>query len=1092
MKKKIVSLFLVMALMLPMIPVPASAAAALVVPGGIATGVSGVLTSASFATGVSNLLLNAYEYHEGKYTQDSINRVYNCLVAIIGYGQMPMWKLQKKCDTLNAFSRHPTMYYDEFFQTGVNLGYWEDNWLENGALLTDLFNYFTCDFDDIIGGWQVVEYQDGQYVIANSDESFMFSDSLGRYPYASDYADTWFPAEDIEAGVVVAPVPEDALNRRLKECRNMYPNTNIFIGTITLDNGLDYKVIFERTGSDSLNVWCDYEAKPYALPLYDTQAGQDRDYNNDVSDQPLVNEEPVTDIDENFILQMFPDGTFTWIDNIDFTYDDSNKVYNIDASTTYNIEENTYYSYSWSYTYYIDYTSITYIGQTEEYNERYEYYYTLPDGRSSADLTEEELQTLNTTVDVLPYIRSADDTSIRALYHFDGDTLDSSYWSHIGHFDWTTGASITYMDAGAFNGALYLDENEHEYTITLPSNISTGDFTLQFRLYISATLTPVYDSYFAIDNSFKLGINGDAIVTDSATIANLGNGVWQEICAMRKDGILYLFLNGVLVKSWTNYTYVFGDTILFHWGDEQQTFKYFDEFRFVNEAVYETSGYTPASVPFDTNLALVLPDSKLPVADEYWSFVSSYTNLLSSYELDLWIDIGNNPYFSNHVLYDGTGTTKLYYDRSGQGWFFNVAGNGTSYATNFASLGAQAVRKDLAFPYFNSSWVSFTSNESGTVFSNSYLPNLTTTVSYPTIPAIAYNDFHVSGASNLHGWVPYGGILSVLGYSQSGSGSSVSMNGNISFNNDYTLSLVFADGTVKSVSFNLSQLTVSASAPSYVLAEHDNTVFGVSCSSYGNNQYATYWLFVAPKDVSNGASTDSIVYMELIEGSSTDLEAEFVSSVVVMDKDDLRTPSLAVRTDIDITSYQIGGVRPSLPEKGLVWAMVESGRITSLQIYNGQAWEECDGRIWTGQRWIPYYAYDVLLLKDLYDVVGTDPTLNPIYTEVGFWTWLQNAWKDMIARLDKLISVSGGGGTVIPDSSVNFPGDAPNPDTGDDGWQFIDLIVVLKDGTWSIVTGVVNGVFGGFQSLTDYIGNVGGFFQFYSGEDFNVDLGVSS
>lgn len=1053
MKKKIVSLFLVMALMLPMIPVRSSAAAALVVPGGIATGVSGVLTSATFATGVSNLLLNAYEYHEGKYTQDSINRVYNCLVAIIGYGQMPMWKLQKKCDTLNAFSRHPTMYYDEFFQTGVNLGYWEDNWLENGALLTDLFNYFTCDFDNIIGGWQVVEYQDGQYVIANSDESFMFSDSLGRYPYASDYADTWFPAEDIEAGVVVSPVPEDALNRRLKECRNMYPNSNIYIGTITLDNGLDYKVIYENTGSDSPNVWCDYEAKPYALPLYDTQAGQDRDYNNDVADQPLVNEEPVTDIDENFILQMFPDGTFTWIDNIDFTYDDSNKVYNIDASTSYDIENNYYYNYSWSYTYYIDYTSITYIGQTEEYNERYEYYYTLPDGRSSADLTEEELQTLNTTVDVLPYIRSADDTSIRALYHFDGDTLDSSYWSHIGHFDWITGASITYMDAGAFNGALYLDENEHEYSITLPTNVGASDFTMQFRYYQSATAAPVFDSTFNIGGYLTIGFNGSALVDGNGNIlSTLSTGVWNEICCMRVGSVLYLFLNGVPVTNWPNTGYALTDTIKFDFGSEQQTFKYFDEFRFVNEAVYDVAGYTPASVPFDTNLSLVLPDSKLPIADEYWEFEADSDPVISfNYTEGTVIDTVQNQ--SNFGVRDKK--------------FFHVS----SYSTASALEG----------------FLSFSSNSGNGTIDSYGLP--------------VYNYAYAFGMPRdaLSLLISYYNVDDGLGSHRVGNniddtsiyygGSSQAVSDAYLDGQPFTAVYVLADGSVCSLPFTVDGWVSNVDGLYGDRLATQNYDWGsISVVNYMYKSVNSQ-TFVVALTTKPGVSVD-IVYFGLYFGD-VEFTAEKVSGVTVMDKDDLRTPSLAVRTDIDITSYQIGGVRPSLPEKGLVWAMVESGRITSLQIYNGQAWEECDGRIWTGQRWIPYFAYDVLLLKDLYDVVGTDPTLNPIYTETGFWSWLQNAWKDMIARLDKLISVSGGG-AVIPDSSVNFPGDAPNPDTGDDGWQFIDLIVVLKDGTWSIVTGVVNGVFGGFQSLTDHIGNVGGFFQFYSGEDFNVDLGVSS
>lgn len=68
----------------------------------------------------------------------------------------------------------------------------------------------------------------------------------------------------------------------------------------------------------------------------------------------------------------------------------------------------------------------------------------------------------------------------------------------------------------------------------------------------------------------------------------------------------------------------------------------------------------------------------------------------------------------------------------------------------------------------------------------------------------------------------------------------------------------------------------------------------------------------------NSDSYIDFLYIELIEGTETDLTAEWVESIIPIDKDSLNTPTLAVRTDLDITSYQIGGVRPSVPEK--VWS----------------------------------------------------------------------------------------------------------------------------------------------------------------------------
>ena len=49
---------------------------------------------------------------------------------------------------------------------------------------------------------------------------------------------------------------------------------------------------------------------------------------------------------------------------------------------------------------------------------------------------------------------------------------------------------------------------------------------------------------------------------------------------------------------------------------------------------------------------------------------------------------------------------------------------------------------------------------------------------------------------------------------------------------------------------------------------------------------------------------------------------------------------IAVQTELDITGYRIGGVRPTYPEKGFVYFYVEDNRIMSTQIFNGYAWEQ--------------------------------------------------------------------------------------------------------------------------------------------------------
>ena len=279
---------------------------------------------------------------------------------------------------------------------------------------------------------------------------------------------------------------------------------------------------------------------------------------------------------------------------------------------------------------------------------------------------------------------------------------------------------------------------------------------------------------------------------------------------------------------------------------------------------------------------------------------------------------------------------------------------------------------------------------------------------------------------------------------------------------EYVFSVVTTDGTVYSAPFTLPVDSAYSTAQETV---YDWGSLGVY-KAYGDSDrdYCDYFLFVEPN-----TSVD-IVYMELVRGTSTDLTAEKVTSITAMTPEDLATPTLAVRSDIPVTSWQIGGVRPSVPTKGQVWALVERQYITSLQIYNGRAWEACDGRIWTGSRWVPYSAYNVITLKDMSDIVdGSSSDHEYIYTESGFWDWLQR-WltqfkTDLFARLDKLK----GSGTDSSASSSALPdlpagsGDYDFSDSSED----VTLPDAAKDsagGLWAFIKGVWKLVGGAFQN----------------------------
>ena len=697
------------------------------------------------------------------------------------------------------------------------------------------------------------------------------------------------------------------------------------------------------------------------------------------NDNSVTNNDYSQDIDIEDMTQVLPGGIQNVIDNL--IYDDNTKTYYIDSHDTTNNVTNNYL-----YQYHINYTSITYIGQSEEYNKRYELYYQLPDGRDSADLTREELEQLNVDIDVIPYVRSTDNVDVRSLYHFDGDTRDSSYWNYITEFEWITGASLTYMESGAFEGALYLDENQHAFRMTMPQATDTaGDWTLQWRYYQSHTEAPVNDSSVYVGDKSVLTMDGKALYTPAGDqIAVIPTGSWNEICIIRSGGQLYYYVNGVYYAAVDDVNSRFDD-IRFVFGSEQQTYKYFDELRFSRGALYTPGeNYTPTSVPHDSNLALILPTGKDVVVDEVAVYKPSENNLFNGTG---WEDmVKNNP------LPNSQRDTSPFYPETE--YVKSVTVN--DFEPVWTSPYPFIYDRDLITAYIMNNGKQFAFKGSSPVTKQSPEHSAYRQPWYSVAMPLFYLLYDGSDDR------PYDvGECCTFGYKP----------GVV-----YTLSVVLSDCTYSSITFKIVKqtestgwvddppysveiLSVDQSSEIQFFLEDD---LGLYQTGYGED---TDFAFPVTAICWNSLDRNCTVRaLELVEGDGHQFVIEY--DTAVYDETELtHSPTLAVRTDVIITDQQIGGVRPSVPEKGQVWALVESGYITSLQVYNGSVWLNCDGRIWTGHRWIPVSSYNVITLQDMFDMVDATQDYEYIYTESGFWGWLQKAWKDMIARFDRIIEL---------------------------------------------------------------------------------------
>lgn len=365
----------------------------------------------------------------------------------------------------------------------------------------------------------------------------------------------------------------------------------------------------------------------YYAPVTNVEDNSDHSVNTEVTDNTkildMTNGSFHLNVDDSTTIEHLVKNLY---------YDMSTQTYSADTyNITYDVDNRQYVTnnYTWNITYNISNTYVTYIGGNDAWEQdEYIYYYELPDGRSSADLTADDIAAMSFQFyDCINYNRSATDSSLRALYHFDGNTDDDGFFSNRTSFTWTQGASITYMDSSAFNGALYLDETAHDFEVRLPTSIfENQDFTIQWRYY-QASQPDTQDN---VENSVSLGgspfLSWDERevkrVFGYQCVTPMPIGNWCELAFVRHNGTMYFYVNGIKVYS-RAVTQAYNNVLKFTFGNTSRAYSMVDELRVLNFAIAENgTSYTPTSVPHDTNLVLTLPGTE-KVTDTYWEFVNT-------------------------------------------------------------------------------------------------------------------------------------------------------------------------------------------------------------------------------------------------------------------------------------------------------------------------------------------------------------------------------------------------------------------------------------------------------------------------------------
>lgn len=180
------------------------------------------------------------------------------------------------------------------------------------------------------------------------------------------------------------------------------------------------------------------------------------------------------------------------------TFYDMSRDYTYTYNTAYyNNTYNSYYipvtyndvDYNYFITYAPTYTNITYIvdgcndpSQAVSNN----YFFQLPDGRNSYNLTADDVFGIPLAGEVINYDAVPENDNCVALYHFDGNLVDAS--GKGGSITFDSGFADSYVSQSAFGKYLYIKGGggARKFSVNFSETPLQSDFTVEFRIQFSA------------------------------------------------------------------------------------------------------------------------------------------------------------------------------------------------------------------------------------------------------------------------------------------------------------------------------------------------------------------------------------------------------------------------------------------------------------------------------------------------------------------------------------------------------------------------------------------------------------------------------
>lgn len=351
--------------------------------------------------------------------------------------------------------------------------------------------------------------------------------------------------------------------------------------------------------------------------------GHSRETAVEVTEDPVVTPKPIATTDNrvyNPVTNNYEDIYYIYDD---YSYND-NSVNVISYETT-----NNYITYEFNYTYY-DIVVSPKDSPTE--GKFFKVYYELPDGRSSYNLTPNDIKGVIFNYDVVNYVRTITDEDVLGIWHLDGDFVNS-----VDNVSWYNNTT-TFTD-GRFGGCInmlpnYTDRNSPNKINLVVSNVDTipTDWTLEFWMYIPNVSSTIYtygnDMYESIASFNYLVPEGwhSVAITSEHTVYIDGDIATSQLdftndYLMQINPPSFTYKNAVsMFTSLGNLFITFSpvayshNTRILNGATIHQVYygQYFvDEIKFTKEVLYDpnTWHYYPRYEPYDLNFAYTIPST---------------------------------------------------------------------------------------------------------------------------------------------------------------------------------------------------------------------------------------------------------------------------------------------------------------------------------------------------------------------------------------------------------------------------------------------------------------------------------------------------